>query len=155
VATLNQYSINVSGRRTWLNFETEFLSGDLTWPFQKKSQICPDLLLALFKKISKSVRIGIRAHLPLPGVLINLILNTENSEPVIVDIGPPPHGYLTPFNIYVALSRGTGRQHIQLLRDFDRTLLEQHPCEYLRLEDDRLKKLNEWTRQIWESLAHI
>ena len=69
---------------------------------------------------------------------------------VIVDIGPPPHGYLTPFNIYVALSRGTGRQNIQLLRDFNSSLLEQHPCEYLRLEDEHLKKLNESTRHVWE-----
>ena len=29
-------------------------------------------------------------------------------EPVIVDIGPPPFCHLTAFNVYVALSRGTG-----------------------------------------------
>jgi hypothetical protein len=33
---------------TWLNFEMEFLSGHLIWPFQKKTQICPDLLLTVF-----------------------------------------------------------------------------------------------------------
>jgi hypothetical protein len=70
--------------------------------------------------------------------------------PVIVDIGSPPYGFLTPFNIYVALSRGTGRDNIRLLRDFDHSLLQQHPCEFLRLEDDRLKKLNETTKKIWE-----
>ena len=75
----------------------------------------------------------------------------QTLEPVIVDIGPPPHGYLTPFNIYVALSRGTGRDNIRLLRDFDSTLLEQHPCEFLRLEDERLKNLNETTKEIWET----
>lgn len=74
----------------------------------------------------------------------------QTIEPVIVDIGPPPHGYLTPFNIYVALSRGTGRQNIRLLRDFDDALLQQHPSEYLRLEDERLQKLAELTRLIWE-----
>jgi ATP-dependent exoDNAse (exonuclease V) alpha subunit len=39
----------------------------------------------------------------------------QTLDPVIVDIGPPPHGHLTPFNIYVTLSRGTGRQNIRLL----------------------------------------
>jgi hypothetical protein len=36
----------------------------------------------------------------------------QTLAPVIVDIGPPPYGHLTPFNIYVALSRGTGRDNI-------------------------------------------
>lgn len=36
----------------------------------------------------------------------------QTLEPVIVDIAPPPHSQLTPFNVYVALSRGTGRDHI-------------------------------------------
>jgi hypothetical protein len=31
----------MSGRRTWLNLETEFLSGDLTWP--KLSKKCSNL----------------------------------------------------------------------------------------------------------------
>ena len=69
--------------------------------------------------------------------------------PVIIDVGRPPFGHLTPFNMYVALSRGTGRDNIRLLRDFDPTLLQQHPSEYLRLEDERLTKLNESTTEIW------
>ena len=73
----------------------------------------------------------------------------QTLQPVIIDIGPPPHGYLTAFNIYVALSRGTDQQNIRLLRDFDESLLQQHPSEYLRIEDDRLKKLNEITMKIW------
>ena len=72
-------------------------------------------------------------------------------EPVIVDIGPPPFGHLTAFNVYVALSRGTGRDGIRLLRDFDETLLQHHPSEYLRLEDERLDTLNESTKQLWET----
>ena len=74
----------------------------------------------------------------------------QTLEPVIVDIGPPPHGSLTPFNIYVALSRGTRAKNIRLLRDFDEKLLQRHPSEYLRLEDERLEKLDEKTRQLWE-----
>ena len=60
----------------------------------------------------------------------------QTLQPVIVDIGPPPYGHLTPFNVYVALLRGTGRHNICLLNDFDETLLQQHPSEYLRLEDE-------------------
>jgi ATP-dependent exoDNAse (exonuclease V) alpha subunit len=75
----------------------------------------------------------------------------QTLQPVIVDIGPPPYGRLTPFNIYVALSRGTGRSNIRLLRDFDERLLQEHPSEFLRLEDERLRRLNECTRQIWET----
>jgi hypothetical protein len=73
----------------------------------------------------------------------------QTLDSVIVDIGPPPHGHLTPFNVYVLLSRRTGHQNIQLLWDFDSSLLEQHPSEYLRLEDEHLKELNDSTRQMW------
>ena len=78
----------------------------------------------------------------------------QTLEPVIVDIGHPPYGRLTPFNVYVALSRGTGRDNIRLLRDFDETLLQHHPSEYLRVEDERLESLNESTKEIWESRRH-
>lgn len=71
-------------------------------------------------------------------------------RPVIVNIGPPPSGQLTPFNIYVALSRGMGHKNIQLLHDFDEKLLQQHPSEYLRLEDQRLQDLNDFTKETWE-----
>ncbi|KIJ04774.1 hypothetical protein PAXINDRAFT_94320 [Paxillus involutus ATCC 200175] len=59
----------------------------------------------------------------------------------IIDIGTPPSGSLTPFNIYVALSRCRGRENIRLLREFDEKLLMNHPSEYLRIEDERLKNL--------------
>ena len=74
----------------------------------------------------------------------------QTLRPVIVDIGRPPSGRLTPFNIYVALSRGTGRENIRLLRDFDEKLLQQHPSEYLRLEDNRLQALDDITKKIWQ-----
>jgi ATP-dependent exoDNAse (exonuclease V) alpha subunit len=56
----------------------------------------------------------------------------------IIDIGTPPTGGLTPFNVYVALSRSRGQDNIRLLRDFDEKLLMTHPCEYLRIEDESL-----------------
>lgn len=75
----------------------------------------------------------------------------QTIRPVWVDIGPPPYGKLTPFNIYVALSRGTGRDNIRLLREFDPGLLQQHPSEFLRIEDERLQRLNESTKSLWMS----
>ena len=74
----------------------------------------------------------------------------QTLQPVIVDISPPPYGHLTPFNIYITLSRGTGCDNICLLREFDEMLLQQHPSEYLRLEDEQLQKLDEYTKQMWE-----
>ena len=74
----------------------------------------------------------------------------QTLEPVIVDIGPPPNGHLTPFNVYVALSRGTGRDNIWLLRDFDEHLFQVHPSEFSRLEDEQLRSLDNSTRCIWE-----
>ena len=72
-------------------------------------------------------------------------------DPVFVDIGRPPYGYLTPFNIYVALSRGTSQKHIRLLRDFDEFLPQQYPSEFLRVEDERLQALNHLIKQIWHT----
>ncbi|OAX33320.1 hypothetical protein K503DRAFT_775729, partial [Rhizopogon vinicolor AM-OR11-026] len=56
----------------------------------------------------------------------------------IIDIGTPPTGGLTLFNVYVALSRSRGQDNIRLLRGFDEKLLMTHPCEYLRIENERL-----------------
>ncbi|KAH7905092.1 hypothetical protein BJ138DRAFT_1165400 [Hygrophoropsis aurantiaca] len=67
----------------------------------------------------------------------------------LIDIATPPSGGITPFNVYVALSRGHGRDNIRLLRDFDETLLTLHPSEYLRLEDVRLAQLDQDTEKWW------
>ncbi|OAX41193.1 hypothetical protein K503DRAFT_767869, partial [Rhizopogon vinicolor AM-OR11-026] len=65
----------------------------------------------------------------------------------IIDIGIPPTGGLTPFNVYVALSRSRGQDNIRLLRDFDeKRLLMMHPCEYLQIEDERLVRLDNETK---------
>ena len=79
----------------------------------------------------------------------------QTLNPVMIDIAPPPFGHLTPFNIYVALSRGKGRSNIRLLRDFDTTLFQQHPSEYLQLEDDRIEKLNEATKRMWNEVRRL
>ncbi|KIL66493.1 hypothetical protein M378DRAFT_54183, partial [Amanita muscaria Koide BX008] len=60
---------------------------------------------------------------------------------VIVDLGRPPTGKLTPFNAYVALSRSSGRETIKLLRDFDEKLFITVPSETLEEEDRHLEEL--------------
>jgi ATP-dependent exoDNAse (exonuclease V) alpha subunit len=62
-----------------------------------------------------------------------------------IDLGKV-HRRLTPFNVYVALSRARGWADIRLIRDFDDRLFTQHPSEYLREEDARLDALDKETR---------
>ena len=64
---------------------------------------------------------------------------------LIVDIARPPYGQLNLFNIYVALSRGTGRDNIRILRDFDEDTLKSSQIVELELEDDRLENLDQKT----------
>jgi PIF1-like helicase len=76
----------------------------------------------------------------------------QTIDPVVVDIGRPPSGHLTPFNAYVALSRGRSRESVRLLRDFDDTIFTVHPCEYLRREDSRLQELDRRTQAWWRKI---
>lgn len=75
----------------------------------------------------------------------------------IVDLATPPTGTLTPFNAYVALSRSRGRSSIRLLRDFNERLFIQHPSEHLQIEDERLNRLDQSTKEKWEQsvTAHL
>ena len=90
---------------------------------------------------------------------------------VIVDIATPPTGRsslglfavsfwqklmastggLSLFNLYVALSRSSGRSSIRLLRDFDIKVFQAGHCPELLAENDRLEELNEVTLQEWKS----
>ena len=65
----------------------------------------------------------------------------QTMECVIVDLGKPPSGGLTGFNMYIALSRSHGQSTIRLLWDFDEKLFMEHPSEDLRREDIRLSML--------------
>ena len=69
----------------------------------------------------------------------------QTLDRVVVDLANP--GTLTPFHAYVSLSRAKGRDHIRILRKFDRKLLTTHPSEHLKEEDERLKSLSETTRK--------
>ncbi len=73
---------------------------------------------------------------------------------VVVDIKSPPGPQkLSLFNLYVALSRSSGRQTIRLLRDFDDSeLLQRHDTELLN-EDLRLDELDRLTREWWEQMG--
>lgn len=77
-------------------------------------------------------------------------LQGQTIEYVIIDIGKPPTGTLSPFSAYVALSRSRGRDTVRLLRDFDDNLFQNHPSEALRREMIRLEGLNEATRREWD-----
>ncbi|THH18968.1 hypothetical protein EW146_g2114 [Bondarzewia mesenterica] len=71
---------------------------------------------------------------------------------VLVDIASPPTGKLSLFNLYVALSRSSGRDTIRLLRDFDdEVFMASHDSAVLE-EDDRLyirdRKTTEWWIEI-------
>jgi ATP-dependent exoDNAse (exonuclease V) alpha subunit len=55
---------------------------------------------------------------------------------VLVDIATPPTGGLNLFNLYVALSRSSGREMIQLMRDFDQKHFQAAHTPELTREDD-------------------
>jgi hypothetical protein len=74
---------------------------------------------------------------------------------VIVDIASPPSGTLSLFNLYVALSRSSGRSTIRLLRDFDDNLFKKPHDMALMVEDDRLDKLDKLTKVWWERMGHV
>ncbi|KAF8804167.1 hypothetical protein BYT27DRAFT_7214241 [Phlegmacium glaucopus] len=66
----------------------------------------------------------------------------QTLEYIIVDIAKPPSGKLSPFSVYVALSRSRGRKSIRILRDFDPALFMHHPSEDLRQEMARLEQMD-------------
>lgn len=72
---------------------------------------------------------------------------------VIVDIARPPTGSLSLFHMYVALSRSSGRGTIRLLRKPDKEVLRGGHSPELLAEDDRLKEMDETTRQWWQKMS--
>jgi len=62
---------------------------------------------------------------------------------------------LTPFSVYVALSRGPGRDNIRLSQDFDEKLMMFHPREHLRVEDERLTRLDVELEKWWSKDVEI
>jgi len=72
---------------------------------------------------------------------------------VIVDIASPPSRGLSLFNLYVALSRSSGRETIRLLRDFDDELFTKKHDSALIREDERLEALDFETRRWYENVV--
>ena len=71
---------------------------------------------------------------------------------VIVDIASPPTGGLNLFNLYIALSRSSGRETIRLLRDFDDKLFAKEHDKALIREDARLETLDKETCKWYEKV---
>ena len=70
------------------------------------------------RKIKKAVH---RRQLPITAAYAFMDYRSQGQTLpyVIIDIAKPPTGKLSLFNLYVALSRSSGRHTIHLLRDFD------------------------------------
>jgi len=76
-------------------------------------------------------------------------------EGVVVDIARPPRGTLSLFNLYVSLSRSSGRSNIRLLKDLDDDLLRQTRNTFLLAEDDRINTLDLMTRRSQVEFTYI
>ncbi|CAK5284216.1 unnamed protein product [Mycena citricolor] len=77
----------------------------------------------------------------------------QTLKKVLVDIATPPSGGLNLFNVYVALSRSSGRETIRLLRDFDDSTFKKSHDPSLLAEDDRLEKENSVTKEWWDRIS--
>jgi hypothetical protein len=76
----------------------------------------------------------------------------QTIESVIVDITTSNGQKLSHFNLYVALSRSSGRNTIRILRDFDEKLFAQSLDPDLLTDDERLEGLDAETKVWWETL---
>ena len=70
----------------------------------------------------------------------------------LIDIAPPPTSGLSLFNLYVSLSRSSGRETIRLLRDFDDEMFLQAHDPELTDEDERLDQMDVATKEWWDSM---
>ncbi|KAG9074907.1 hypothetical protein FRC06_010390, partial [Ceratobasidium sp. 370] len=70
----------------------------------------------------------------------------QTIDSVIVNTTTPPDGgKLSLFNLYVALSRSSGRETVRILRNFDEWLFAQPVDPDLLADDDRLERLDRET----------
>ena len=73
---------------------------------------------------------------------------------MIADIARPSNGDLALPNIYVALSRSTGRNHIRILRGFDDDAVLKPLDTALAAEDERPEQLDRDTSAWWAGMNH-
>nr|GAT49182.1 predicted protein [Mycena chlorophos] len=106
--------------------------------------------------VQKSLTIKRRQFAMTPGyAFTDYKSQGQTIERVIIDLADPPSGKLTPFSVYVALSRSRGRDTIRILRGFDETLFTRHPSEKLRAEDARLDALTVATKRTYAARKRI
>ncbi|HEV7737986.1 MAG TPA: hypothetical protein VGO47_11520 [Chlamydiales bacterium] len=74
---------------------------------------------------------------------------------ILIDIKTPPTGGLSLYNLYVSLSRSSGRDTIRLLRDFDDNIFMQAHDPELLLEDAHLEQLSKDTVHWWERINTV
>ncbi|KAG8736123.1 hypothetical protein FRC10_009668 [Ceratobasidium sp. 414] len=78
-------------------------------------------------------------------------LQGQTISAAIIDIAcPPTGGKLNQPNVYVVLSRCSGRDNIQILRDFDRNILKKLLEPELTKEDEWLEALDSPTERFWD-----
>lgn len=89
---------------------------------------------------STTYRIKVQLHhMPSP------IIDRKVIPYVIVDIATPPMGGLSLFNLYVVLSRSSGRATIRLLRNFDDKVFNKEHDWALIEESERLGEMDRQT----------
>lgn len=114
------------------------------------------------QRVSSSMQIAVdgksrtvtRAQFPITGAdaFTDYRAQGQTIPYVIIDIAPPPTSGLSLFNLYVSLSRSSGRKTIRLLRDFnDEMFLQVHEPELID-EDERLEAMDTATKEWWERM---
>jgi len=105
-------------------------------------------------KVDRKPRTVTRTQFPITGAdsFTDYRAQGQTIPHVIIDIAPPPTSGLSLFNLYVSLSRSSGRETIRLLRDFDDGMfLQAHEPELID-EDERLEQMNTATNEWWDRL---
>lgn len=101
-------------------------------------------------------RLVIRRQVPLTTAysLTDYRSQGQTIDKLILDLKSPPGSHsLSPFNLYVALSRSHGRADIRVLREFEDQPFFFTPDADLLAEDARLDFLDRRTQQWWEGLG--
>ena len=105
-------------------------------------------------RVGGKARTVTRAQFPITGAdsFTDYRAQGQTIPYVIIDIAPPPTSGLSLFNLYVSLSRSSGRKTIRLLRDFDdKMFLQVHEPELVD-EDERLEELDVVTKEWWDKM---
>lgn len=103
-----------------------------------------------------ATRTVVRKQLPLTTAygLTDYRSQGQTIHKLLLDLKSPPGNHaLSPFNLYVALSRSHGREDIRILREFEDKPFYFTPDPDLLAEDKRLDFLDQKTRIWWESLG--